>query len=65
DADEAAIDALVGAATDGLDRDEEAPFWHLVEQVSRLRGMSDRELGLLADILDVVARYSGRSGRTR
>ncbi len=63
DADDAAIEVLVGAATDGLDRDDEAPFWRLVEQVSRLRGMSDRELGLVGDILDVVARYSGRPGR--
>jgi GAF domain-containing protein len=59
------VATLVGAATDALETDPEAPFWAVVEQVTRLRGMSDRELALVADILEVVARHAGRSSRRR
>ena len=61
--DEAALDALMAELALGLDRDEETPFWRLVDQVSRLRGMSDRELTLVTEMLDVVARHAGRPGR--
>jgi GAF domain-containing protein len=57
------VDALVAAATRGLDTDEESPFWRIVEQVTSLRTMSDRELALVADILEVVARHADRGGR--
>jgi GAF domain-containing protein len=57
------LDLLVETATERLDADEEAPFWRLVDAVSRLRGMTDRELALVADILEVVARRSGRPRR--
>ena len=56
---------LVSTATDRLETDPEAPFWGVVEQVTRLRGMSDRELALVADILEVVARHAVRSSRRR
>jgi GAF domain-containing protein len=59
------VDALVAAATADLDRDEESPFWGLVDQVSRLSAMGDRELALVGDILAVVARYSARPPRRR
>jgi GAF domain-containing protein len=59
------VGALVSAATDALETDPEAPFWGVVEQVTRLRGMSDRELALVADILEVVARHAARSSRRR
>ncbi len=61
--DEAALSALVGRATEELDRDDEQPFWLLVEQVSRLRGMTDREVALVADILAVVGRHATHPGR--
>jgi GAF domain-containing protein len=61
--DDAALDDLVARTTSGLDRDEEAPFWRLVEQVSRMRGLTDRESAIVADILEVVARHAGRAGR--
>jgi GAF domain-containing protein len=61
--DPAAIESLVSAATAGLDTDEDAPFWLLADQVSRLRGMTDRELTLVADILEVVGRHATRPGR--
>ncbi len=61
--DEAAIGDLVGRATAELDADDDQPFWVLVEQVSRLRGMTDRELTLVSDILAVVGRHALRPGR--
>ena len=57
------LDSLVGAAAAGLDADDDSPFWRLVDQVGRLRGMSDRELSLVSDILEVVSRHSRRPRR--
>ena len=37
------VDTLVAAAADGLDADDEAPFWGLVELLTRLRDMGERE----------------------
>jgi GAF domain-containing protein len=59
------ITGLVSAAVDDLETDPEAPFWRVVEQVTRLRGMSDRELALVADMLDVVANHASRTTRRR
>ncbi len=55
---ETQVDALVSAATEGLDRDADAPFWAVVEQVRRLETMGEREQRLVADILEVVARHA-------
>ena len=65
DLDEEQIDRLVAATTTDLDPDDDAPFWRLVEQVARLRALTDRETSLLADILDVVAAHAGRARRPR
>jgi GAF domain-containing protein len=59
------VEAIVSVATAGLDKDDETPFWRLVDQVARLRGMTDRELALVADILEVVADHAARSQRGR
>ena len=48
-----------------LDVDDEAPFWRLVDQVARLRSLSDRETALLTDILEVVATHAGATGAAR
>jgi hypothetical protein len=48
-----------------LDDDEEAPFWRVVDQVARLRDLSDRELGIVADILEVLAAHAARAQRGR
>jgi GAF domain-containing protein len=61
--DESALDALVGAAATGLDTDEDAPFWQIVDRVARLRELSDREQRLVADILEVVAAHASRGRR--
>ena len=57
------VETLVGAATRGLDVDDESPFWLLVDQVARLRSLSDRETSLLTAILDVVATHAEGGGR--
>lgn len=63
DLDEAWVQSLVEAATQGLDHDDESPFWRLVDLVARLNGMTDREVTLVVDILEVVAKHAGRSVR--
>jgi len=62
---EADVAALVESATMGLDPDDQAPFWRTVDQVARLRDLSDREQALVGDILDVVAEHASRGGRGR
>jgi GAF domain-containing protein len=62
--DEAQVQELVAEATAGLDTDEDQRFWELVDLLAGLRGLGERELGLVIDILQVVAR-SGRSGSRR
>ena len=60
------LDELVANATLALDASDEAPFWRLVEHVNQLRELTDRELDLVADILEVVARRARRpSSRAR
>lgn len=63
--DESAVEALVSAASADMDADDEAPFWRLADQVARLRGLTDRELALVADILEVLARQAAGSRRGR
>jgi len=58
------IDALATAAAD-LDRQAELPFWTLVDHVSSVRNLGERELSLLADILSVVAIHGARAPRRR
>jgi GAF domain-containing protein len=64
-----AVESLVSAATRDLDVDDDAPFWRLVDQVARLRSLTDRETELLADVLDAVASHAEdgpvRRGRSR
>lgn len=62
--DEEALDALVTAAAAELDRDDDAPFWRLVDRVAQLRDTSDVDLELVEEILEVVSRHrSHRHGR--
>jgi GAF domain-containing protein len=57
------LDALVTAASEGLDDPEDTPFWSIVDRVARLRDMSDRELRLVASILGAVADQAARAPR--
>ena len=59
------VERLVRAATNALDVDDESPFWRLVDQVARLRAMTDRETALVTDSLEVVAAHAGRARRPR
>jgi GAF domain-containing protein len=59
------VESLVASATASLDTDEESPFWRIVDQVARMMELSDRELALVADILEAVAGHAGRSQRGR
>lgn len=60
DLDAAGVDDLVSAAAKRLDPDDEVPFWRLVDQVARLRGLSESETALVADVLDVLATHAER-----
>jgi GAF domain-containing protein len=59
------VEGIVSAVTAELDVDDESPFWRLVDQVARLRALTDRETALLADVLEVVATHAGRDRRPR
>jgi GAF domain-containing protein len=64
--DDGALDALISEVATELDRDDEAPFWRLVDRVAQLRGSSDADLELVEEILEVVSRHrSHRHGRRR
>jgi GAF domain-containing protein len=58
------LDTLISAATNELDTDPDAPFWRLVDRVARMRDLSDRELRIVSDILDVLATHAGRGRRS-
>ena len=60
EASEEQVDDLVSAATAELDTDAEAPFWQLVDRVAQMRNLSDREMRIVSDILEVVATHAGR-----
>ena len=57
------VDRLVSESTAALDTDPEDPFWRLVDQVARLRGLGERELTIVVDMLEVLARHAARPGR--
>jgi GAF domain. len=57
---DAQVEALVSEATQDLDDRSDAPFWTLVDRVELLRGMGEREVLLVAKILEVVAQHEQR-----
>ncbi len=61
----AQVEQLVRDATMALDADEDDRLWELVEMLAELRGLGQRELGLVIDILRVVARPQPAAGRRR
>jgi GAF domain-containing protein len=62
---DAEVDGGWAAAIAALDREDEAPFWVLVRQLVALRQLPDRELALVADLLEVMARSQVPGGRYR
>jgi len=57
------VEALVSEATREMDDNPDEPFWQLVDYVEQLRGLGERELTLVAQILEVVARHAQRTHR--
>ena len=57
------VETLVSAATQGIADHADEPFWRLVDYVEQLRGLGDREITLVAQILEVVARHAQRAHR--
>lgn len=61
----AALDELVQAGTERLDRDDDTRLWALVEQVARIRGSDPDQLELVTDLLGAIARQAERDVRAR
>ena len=59
------LDSLISDATHELDADDSAPFWRLVDQVARLRSLTDRETALVTDLLAVLGDHARRASRGR
>jgi len=59
------VDSLISDATRELDVDDDAPFWRLVDQIARLRSLTDRETALVTDLLAVVGDHARRANRGR
>lgn len=57
-------EALASDVTAALDVDSESPFWQMVDRVAALRALTDREMALVRDILEVVAAHA-RPARRR
>jgi GAF domain-containing protein len=62
---EAALDELVRAGTERLDREDDSRLWVLVDQVARIRLSDPDRLELVTDLLGAIARQSERDARAR
>ena len=60
-----AVDELVSIATTGLAGEDDSHLWTLVEQIARIRRADPAQLGLVADILAVLADHADRANRGR
>ncbi len=70
DGSDEAVDAIVSAATRELAREDPSHLWALIEQVARVRRADPEQVGLVADLLGVLAdhaerRRAGRRGPLR
>lgn len=63
DLDEPAVERLVSAVSNELDSDETTPFWRLVDQLARLRALSDREMELVSTVIEAIAAHADRHRR--
>jgi GAF domain-containing protein len=57
------VEALVSEATREMDDHPDEPFWQLVDYVADLRELGERELTLVGQILEVVARHAQQAHR--
>ena len=60
---DAQVEALVSEVTLEIDDHPESPFWQLVDHVASLRSLGERDLTLVGEILEVVARHAQRARR--
>jgi GAF domain-containing protein len=60
---DAQVEALVSEATRGADDHPDSPFWRLVDYVEQLRSLGERDLTLVTQILEVVARHAQQAHR--
>lgn len=60
---DAQVEAIVSETSRNLDDNPDAPFWQLVDHVAVLRGLGERDLILVGDMLEVVARHAQRARR--
>jgi GAF domain-containing protein len=60
-----AIAELVAAATADLGRDDDTGLWQLVDLLARIRRADPDQIGLLVDLLEVLAEHTERSARAR
>jgi GAF domain-containing protein len=58
---DADVEALVAAATAGLDRTDDSRLWAMADQVARVRAADPDQLALVADILGVLADHAERA----
>jgi transcriptional regulator with GAF, ATPase, and Fis domain len=61
--DQSSVDEIVAAATAGLEDEDGARLWTLVEQVARVRRADPSQLDLVADLLAVLADHAERGAR--
>ena len=61
----AGVDEIVAAATAGLEGEDGARLWALVEQVARVRRADPSQLELVTDLLSVLADHAERASRGR
>jgi signal transduction protein with GAF and PtsI domain len=63
DAEPSDIELLVGEATRALDTGADAPFWRLVDLLARMRGLDERDIAIVSDILEVLGRHATPASR--
>ncbi len=54
------VGRVVAGAIEGLDADEDAPIWALVQQIARVRHADPAQLDLVVDLLGALARHVER-----
>jgi GAF domain-containing protein len=59
------VEEIVAAAMAGLEGEDDSRLWMLVEQVARVRRADPAQLGLVVDLLAVLADHAERGARGR
>ncbi len=59
------VEAVVTAVSAGLDAEDDAPIWGLVDEIARLRTADPAQIEIVRDILGVLATRAERAGDAR